>query len=202
MTSKQVALYLRVSTNAQSTDAQLAELRQLVERRGWKYHVFCDKGQSGAKESRPAFDDMMRQVRRGCYSAICVWALDRLARSLRQLLDISQELQRLNVDLVAVKQDLDTSSASGRLVFGVLSTVAEFERELLRERVRAGVAQARRAGKQIGRPPLRFLTQKAIAELRRERARTQATYRELAMKFGVSVWCAHRICRSNRKGAR
>jgi DNA invertase Pin-like site-specific DNA recombinase len=131
MVQKQVALYLRVSTNAQSTDAQLAELRQLVERRGWKYKVFCDKGQSGAKESRPAFDEMMRQVRRGYYAAICVWALDRLARSLRQLLDISMELHRLNVNLVAVKQDLDTSSASGRLVFGVLGTVAEFERELL-----------------------------------------------------------------------
>jgi DNA invertase Pin-like site-specific DNA recombinase len=136
MVKKQVALYLRVSTNAQSTDAQLTELRQLVEQRGWKYEVFCDKGQSGMKESRPAFDEMMRQVRRGRFSSTCVWALDRLARSLRQLLDISLELQRLNVDLVAVKQDLDTSSPSGRLVFGVLSTVAEFERDLLRERVR------------------------------------------------------------------
>jgi DNA invertase Pin-like site-specific DNA recombinase len=201
MANKQVALYLRVSTHAQSTDAQLAELRQLVERRGWKYKVFCDKGQSGAKESRPAFDEMMRQVRRGRFAAVCIWALDRLARSLRQLLDISLELQRLNVDLVAVKQDLDTSSASGRLVFGVLSTVAEFERELLRERVRSGIAQARRAGKRVGRPPLRLLTKKDMSELRRERARTRATYRELAMKFGVSVWCAHRICSSQRKGA-
>ena len=195
MGSKQVALYLRVSTNRQSTDAQLAELRQLVERRGWKYKVFCDKGQSGAKESRPAFDEMMRQVRRGCYAAICVWALDRLARSLRQLLDISLELQRLNVDLVAVKQDLDTSSASGRLVFGVLGTVAEFERELLRERVRSGIAQARRDGKRIGRPALRVLTGKEMSELRKERARTSATFRSLATKYRTSVWNAHRICR-------
>ncbi len=117
------------------------------------------------------------------------------------MLDISLELQRLNVDLVSVKQDLDTSSAFGRLVFGVLSTVAEFERELLRERVRSGIAQARRAGKRVGRPPLRLLTKKDMSELRRERARTRATYRELAMKFGVSVWCAHRICSSQRKGA-
>jgi DNA invertase Pin-like site-specific DNA recombinase len=101
MLSKKVALYLRVSTNAQSTNAQLSELQQLVEQRGWRYEVFCDKGQSGAKESRPAFDEMMKQVRRGRFAAICIFALDRLARSLRQLLDISLELQRLNVDLVA-----------------------------------------------------------------------------------------------------
>ena len=195
MVQKHVALYLRVSTNAQSTDAQLAELRQLVERRGWKYKVFCDKGQSGAKESRPAFDDMMRQVRRGCYAAICVWALDRLARSLRQLLDISLGAPATECfDLVAVKQDLDTSSASGRLVFGVLGTVAEFERELLRERVRAGVAQARRAGKRIGRPPLMMLSPKDIAELRKERARTKAPFRTLATKYGLSVWTVHSLC--------
>ena len=100
---KPVAFYLRVSTKQQSTDAQLAELTQLAERRGWKYEVFCDQGQSGAKESRPAFDQMMKEVRRGRFAAVCIWALDRLARSLRQLLDVSLELQRLNVDLVAVK---------------------------------------------------------------------------------------------------
>jgi len=201
MVKKQVALYLRVSTNAQSTDAQLTELRQLVEQRGWKYEVFCDKGQSGMKESRPAFDEMMRQVRRGRFAAICIWALDRLARSLRQLLDISLELQRLNVDLVAVKQDLDTSTPSGRLVFGVLSTVAEFERDLLRERVRAGIAQARRAGKQIGRPPLRALTAGEITKLRRERSQTRSPFRTLATKWGLSVWTVHRLC-SRKTGSR
>jgi DNA invertase Pin-like site-specific DNA recombinase len=194
MVKKPVALYLRVSTNAQSTDAQLAELKQLVEQRGWKYEVFRDKA-SGAKESRPAFDDMMRHVRRGRFKAICIWALDRLARSLRQLLDISLELQRLNVDLVAVKQDLDTSSPSGRLVFGVLSTVAEFERDLLRERVRAGIAQARRDGKRIGRPPLRTLTAADIQRLRRERRSSKATFRSLALKYGISIFTAYQLCR-------
>lgn len=194
MAKKHVALYLRVSTNTQSTDSQFAEIRQLVEQRGWKYEVFCDKGQSGAKESRPAFDEMMRQVRRGRFGAVCIWALDRLARSLRQLLDISLELQRLNVDLVAVKQDLDTSTPSGRLVFGVLSTVAEFERDLLRERVRAGIAQARRDGKRLGRPPLRTLTAQEITKLRRERARTKVPFRTLATKWGLSVWTVHTLC--------
>jgi len=150
------------------------------------------------KESRPAFDEMMRQVRRGRFAAIRIWALDRLARSLRQLLDISLELQRLNVDLVAVKQDLDTSTPSGRLVFGVLSTVAEFERDLLRERVRAGIAQARRAGKRIGRPPLRKLTAGEIAELRRERSRTKMPFRDLAAKYGVSVFTAHALVHAKR----
>jgi DNA invertase Pin-like site-specific DNA recombinase len=192
-----VAIYLRVSTNSQSTDAQLAELTQLVERRGWKYRVFCDRGQSGAKESRPAFDDMMREIRRGHLSAVCIWALDRLARSLRQLLEISQELQRLNVDLVAVKQDLDTSSPTGRLVYSVLACVAEFERELLRERVRSGLAQARRNGKRLGRPPLRVLTLEEVNTLRTERARTKKSYRELSRKFGVSVFTVHSLCASH-----
>jgi len=150
---------------------------------------------------------MMRQVRRGCYAAICVWALDRLARSLRQLLDISLELQRLNVDLVAVKQDLDTSSASGRLVFGVLGTVAEFERELLRERVRAGIAQARRAGKRIGRPPLSVLSPKTVSEMRRERAGTNelsgawplSTRRQFGM-LTASAAAPGRVCHEKTAG--
>ena len=201
---KPVAFYLRVSTKQQSTASQLAELTQLADRRGWKYEIFCDQGQSGAKESRPAFDLMMKEVRKGRFAAICIWALDRLARSLRQLLDVSSELQRLNVDLVAVKQDLDTSSASGRLVYGVLSIVSEFERDLLRERVRAGMAQARRSGKRIGRPPLRVLTTADIEELRSERKCTNVPFRKLASKFGTSVWNVHRLCggRQNVRGRR
>jgi DNA invertase Pin-like site-specific DNA recombinase len=192
MGAKLVAIYLRVSTKDQSTDAQLAELTQLVERRGWKYRVFGDKGQSGAKESRPAFDEMMREVRRGHISAICIWALDRLARSLRQLLEISQELQRLNVDLVAVKQDLDTSSPAGRLVYGVLSCVAEFERELLRERVRSGLAQARRNGRRLGRPPLRKFDEHDVAQIRNLRKRG-ASIRGLAIRFGTTQYVVGKI---------
>ena len=204
MMKKPVAFYLRVSTKQQSTASQLAELTQLADRRGWKYEIFCDQGQSGAKESRPAFDRMMKEVRRGKFAAICIWALDRLARSLRQLLEVSSELQRLNVDLVAVKQDLDTSAASGRLVYGVLSIVSEFERDLLRERVRAGMAEARRTGKRIGRPPLRVLNTAEVAKLRSERKRTNATFRTLASKFGTSVWNVHRLCggRQNIGGQR
>lgn len=192
MGTKPVAIYLRVSTKDQSTDAQLAELTQLVERRGWKYRVFCDKGQSGAKESRPAFDEMMREVRRGRISAICIWALDRLARSLRQLLDISQELQRLNVDLVAVKQDLDTSSPAGRLVYSVLSCVAEFEMELLRDRVKAGIAQARRNGKRLGRPPLRKFDEHEMAQIRNLRKKG-ASIRGLAIRFGTTQYVVGKL---------
>ncbi len=197
MVNMAAALYLRVSTNQQSTDAQLAELKQLAQTRGWKYRIFCDKGQSGAKEHRPAFDEMMRCVRRGQFGTVCIWALDRLARSLRQLLDISAEFQRLKVDLISVKQDLDTSSASGRLVFGVLSTVAEFERDLLRERVQAGIAEARRAGKQLGRPPLRVLSSRDIKNLRNERKRIRTSFRNLAEKYGTSIWMAHRLCQKS-----
>ena len=108
--------------------------------------------------------------------------------------NVSLELQRLNVDLVAVKQDLDTSTPSGRLVFGVLSTVAEFERDLLKERVRAGIAQARRAGKRIGRPPLRVLSAEDITRLREDRARTKTPFRMLATKYRISIFTAHKLC--------
>ncbi len=140
----------------------------------------------------------MLEVRRGHFAAVCIWALDRLARSLRQLLNISSELERLNVDLVAVKQDLDTSSPSGRLVYGVLSSVAEFERELVRERVRAGITRARMNGRRWGRPPLRKLTAGEQRELRRQRVQHKVPFRVLAEKFGISVWSAHRLCRRAR----
>jgi DNA invertase Pin-like site-specific DNA recombinase len=138
MRDTRVALYVRVSTKEQSPAAQLSELKKLAEQRKWKYEVFCDRGQSGAKESRPAFDEMMRQVRRGHFSSVCIWALDRMARSVRQLLDISLELKRVNVDLISVKQDLDTSSPAGRLVYGVL-----VNRCRIRTRTLAGAGSCR-----------------------------------------------------------
>jgi DNA invertase Pin-like site-specific DNA recombinase len=145
---KRAAIYVRVSTVDQETDLQEYELRQFCENRGWTHVVYRDKGQSGAKNERPALTVMMNDLRRRKIDVVVVWALDRLARSLKQLLSIAEECRAVGVDLVSLKQNVDTTLPAGWLTFQVLGAVAEFEREMLRERVKAGMAQARRSGKQ------------------------------------------------------
>src|SRR5216683_1607445 len=163
---KRAAIYVRVSTVEQETDLQEHELQEYCERRGWSYVVYRDKGQSGAKNDRPALTAMMNDLRRRKIDVVVVWALDRLARSLKQLLSISEECKSVGADLVSLKQNVDTTLPAGRLTFQVLGAVAEFEREMLRERVKAGMAQARRSGKRVGRPALRHF---GTGELQRVR---------------------------------
>ena len=152
---KRAGIYVRVSTTEQDTGLQETELREYCERRGWESILYRDRGQSGAKQDRPALNALLSDLRKRKLDVILVWSLDRLARSLKQLLTISEECRSLGVDLVSLRQAIDTTLPAGRLTFQILGAVAEFERELLRERVKAGMAQARRAGKRIGRPALR-----------------------------------------------
>jgi DNA invertase Pin-like site-specific DNA recombinase len=155
MKTKRAAIYVRVSTAEQDTGLQETELREYVESRGWSCVVYRDQGQSGAKNDRPALTALLNDLRRRKADVVVVWALDRLARSLKHLLTIAEECRLLGVDLVSLRQNIDTTLPAGRLTFAVLGAVAEFEREMLRERVKAGMAQARRAGKRVGRPALR-----------------------------------------------
>ena len=182
---KAAAIYVRVSTNDQSFAMQEEELLQYCGRRGWTPILYRDHGQSGAKQDRPALNSLLSDLRRRKIDVVVVWALDRLARSLKQLLTISEECRSLGVDLVSLRQNIDTTLPAGRLTFSILGAVAEFERELLRERVKAGMAQARRAGKRIGRPALRRFSP---VELDRMRAlRTQGTsVRKLAKDLGTT----------------
>jgi DNA invertase Pin-like site-specific DNA recombinase len=184
---KRAAIYVRVSTVEQETDMQESELREYCNRRGWETILYRDRGQSGAKQDRPALNSLLNDLRKRKVDVILVWSLDRLARSLKQLLIISEECRELGVDLVSLRQNIDTTLPAGRLTFSILGAVAEFERELLRERVKAGMAQARRAGKRIGRPALRHFSP---AELERIRAlRTQgASVRQLAKDFATTQW--------------
>lgn len=160
MTTKtlRVAIYARTSTTKdQDPEVQLRELRPFVEKRGWSLdekHVFVDFGVSGAKDSRPALDRMLAAARQRKFDLIVVWALDRLGRSLRSLIVTCEELGSLGIDLVSYTQPIDTTTPSGKLTFAVLGAVAEFERSMIQERVRAGVAKARAAGKRLGRPPV------------------------------------------------
>jgi putative DNA-invertase from lambdoid prophage Rac len=178
---KRAAIYVRVSTTEQETDMQETELREYCNRRGWETILYRDRGQSGAKQDRPALNSLLSDLRKRKIDVILVWSLDRLARSLKQLLIISEECRALG------RQNIDTTLPAGRLTFSILGAVAEFERELLRERVKAGMAQARRAGKRIGRPALRHFSP---AELERIRAlRTQgASVRQLAKDFATTQW--------------
>jgi DNA invertase Pin-like site-specific DNA recombinase len=189
---KKAAIYIRVSTTEQETGLQENELREFAERRGWDHQIFTDRGQSGAKDSRPALNQLLQQLRRKKFDVLVVWALDRLARSLRQLLTISEECKALGVDLVSLKQNIDTTLPAGRLTFQVLGAVAEFEREMLRERVKAGMNQARRVGKHVGRPARRRLSGADIEKIRLLRAQGRSV-RRIAKEYGASQWMIARL---------
>jgi DNA invertase Pin-like site-specific DNA recombinase len=192
MREKRAAIYVRVSTTDQDTGLQETELRQYVESRGWECVIYQDKAQSGAKNDRPALNAMLTDMRRRKFSVVVVWKLDRLARSLKQLLTIGEECQSLGVDLVSLRQNIDTTLPAGRLTFQILGAVAEFERELLRERVKAGMAQARRTGKHCGRPALRRFQPNEIERIRELRS-NGTSVRKLAKDFETTQWMVARL---------
>jgi DNA invertase Pin-like site-specific DNA recombinase len=186
---KVAAIYVRTSTaDKQDTAGQEAELRTMVEKRGWRlFKIYRDHGYSGAKASRPAFDEMWADCRRGKISVVCVWALDRFGRSLKNLIEGLEELQRLGVDFLCLKQDLDSTSPSGRLLFHIVGAVAEFEHHLIRGRIAMGMAEARRKGRHVGRPPLRKFSEAELEQIRAE-GKKNRSIRGLAIEFGTSQW--------------
>jgi len=192
---RRAAIYVRCSTAEQETDMQETELLEYCEKRGWSCVVYRDKGQSGAKNDRPALNQMLSDLRRRRFDVVVVWALDRLARSLKRLLTIGEECRSLGVDLVSLRQNIDTTLPAGRLTFQILGAVAEFERELLRERVKAGMAQARRTGKHVGRPALRRFEPRDIDRMRDLRA-GGASVRKLAKDFETTQWMVARLTNS------
>ena len=152
---KRVALYARVSTDGQSVENQLEELREVAHRHGW--HVvatFADRGISGTKgrEGRPEFDKLLKSIARRDVDMVAAWSVDRLGRSLQHLVPFLSDLQSKGVDLFLLRQGLDTSTPSGWAMFQMLGVFAEFEAAMIRERVRAGVARAKRKGTKSGRP--------------------------------------------------
>jgi DNA invertase Pin-like site-specific DNA recombinase len=151
---KRVALYLRVSTLDQHPETQLYDLRQMAQQRG--YHIveeFTDRI-SGAKTRRPGLDAMMRDARRGRFEVVLVWASDRIARSVKHFLDVLDELNRLNVEFISFREQIDTGGPLGRAVVVIIGAIAELERNLIVERVRAGMRRAKLEGRHIGRKPL------------------------------------------------
>lgn len=153
--SIRAAIYARVSTsnNGQDPVMQTRELREYCERRGWQIvGEYVDLGISGAKEKRPELDRLMAEAHRRHFDAVVVWKFDRFARSVSHLLRALENFQALGVDFVSPSENIDTSTPTGRMIFTVLGAVAELERSLIAERVRAGLRNAKAKGKTLGRP--------------------------------------------------
>ena len=155
MKRKTAAIYARVSTDKQKVEMQVVELKTYVKRRGFKAgQVYIDQGYTGGNIQRPAFGRMMEDAHKRSFDVLIVWKLDRLSRSLKDLITTLETLGSLGIDFISYDNSLDTSTPTGKLVFHVVGSVAEFERDIIRERVRAGLANARRNGKQLGRPSI------------------------------------------------
>lgn len=197
---KPVGLYVRVSTGEQDTAMQERQLREYVcGRPNWKlYKIYRDKGISGASERRPALTAMVEDCRRRKIHVVCVFKFDRFARSLKQLLHGLELFRELGIDFVSCTEAIDTSLPHGEMIFQIIGAIAQWERSLIGERVKAGLQNARTQGKRLGRPPMRTLTHGQIVALRRERVNKKSSFRALASKFGISLWTAHRLCRKRR----
>ena len=148
------ALYARVSTDTQTTDNQILELRDHASRQGWTVAgEYIDQGVSGSKETRPALDRLMADARRRNFDAVLVWRLDRFGRSLRHVVTAIDELQARGVVFISLNEGIDLSTPAGRLQLHILSALAQFERDRIRERIHAGLHRARVQGRRLGRRP-------------------------------------------------
>lgn len=188
------AIYARVSTTTnQSVEMQLRDLWELADRRGFEIvGEYCDEGVSGAKNSRPGLDRLLADAEARQFSVILVWKLDRLGRSLVHLVRLMEDFRRLDIELVSFSEGLDFTTTTGKLLFQIISAFAEFERDCIRERVRAGMRNAKAKGKRIGRPPRTYLSEemkKAIAEAYR---RGEGSLRKLAARFGTTATMVQR----------
>jgi DNA invertase Pin-like site-specific DNA recombinase len=191
-----VALYARVSTlNGQHPEMQLSELREYVSRRGWKpVGEYIDHGVSGSKESRPELNRLMADAHRRRFEAVLVWKIDRFGRSLKHLVNALGDLDAYGVAFVSLRDNLDLSTASGRLMFQIIGAMAEFERALTQERVRAGLRNARAKGKRLGRPRT-VVDAVQIASLRA----SGASWREVSQQLGIGVGTACRALQQASK---
>jgi DNA invertase Pin-like site-specific DNA recombinase len=173
------AIYARVSTVDQEPENQLQELRRYVQARGWTAVEYVDRGVSGAKDRRPALDQLLIDARRRRFDVLVCWRLDRLGRNLKHLITLLDELQVLGVAFVSLAEGIDATTPAGKLQMHILGAIAEFERERIRERVLAGLQRARSQGKRLGRPKA------AVPNERLQRVR-ELPVSIAALRLGVS----------------
>lgn len=191
------AIYARVSTlnHGQDPTMQTRELREYCQHRGWEVAgEYVDVGVSGAKESRPQLDALSVECRKRRVDAVVVYRYDRFARSLRQLVNALEEFRALGIQFISLHEGVDTSTPNGRLVFGIFASIAEFERELIRDRVKSGIAAARSKGKRLGRPRLDVDTAR-IGALRA----SGLSWPKIAEELGLSVGTVYQAARSLSK---
>jgi len=177
-----VALYARVSTADQSTDSQLLDLRRYVRERGWDiFKEYVDEGISGSKDSRPALNELMNDAKKRRFSVVLVWRFDRFARSTKHLILALEEFKNLGIDFVSYQENIDTSSPLGSAIFTIISAVAQLERDIIAERVKAGLRRAKENGVTIGRPRLTVNRQEVL------RLRAQGlSLRKIGETVGIS----------------
>ena len=185
---KRAAMYMRVSTVDQHPETQLLDLRQMAAQRGFEIVAEYTDRISGAKGRRPGLDQMMKEARRGRFDVVLVWACDRIARSTRHFLEVLDELNRLNIEFVSFREQIDTGGPLGRAIVVIIGAIAELERNLIVERVRAGMRRARLEGRHIGRPPLDF----DRAAILRDRQRGQSLG-QLAKTYAISRATVYRV---------
>lgn len=189
--TKRAAIYLRVSTDGQTTENQRLELARVAKAAGWEVvEVYEDAGISGSKgrDQRPGFDKLCQDATKRRFDVVMAWSVDRLGRSLQDLVAFLAELKAVKVDLFLLQQGVDTTTPAGKAMFQMLGVFAEFERAMIQDRVKAGLARARAQGKTLGRPKVDGATRKAILK---ENGRL--SIRAIAEKTGVSVGAVHKV---------
>ena len=187
--TKRVAIYVRVSKHDQTTENQLPDLQKFCSDRGWTIvATFDDSGFGGAKKSRPELDRCMAFIRARRCDCLLVWRFDRFARSLSHLVITLEELRELRVDFASVRNGTDTTTSQGKLLFGINALFAEYERDVIKERIMAGLARVRAAGKRLGRPGL---PQSKIDEILSYRG--TGSVRNIAARAGVTKSVAQRV---------
>ena len=186
--SKRVAFYLRVSTGEQTTENQRRELEQVAKRSGWDVvEIYEDAGISGAngREKRPAFDKLLKDASRREFDLVAAWSVDRLGRSLQHLVAFLGELHALKIDLYLHQQGIDTTTPAGKAMFQMMGVFAEFERAMIQERVKSGLARARASGQRLGRPPVAARKRAEVLKLRQDGQSVRAIARALKLAPGT-----------------
>jgi len=180
--STRVAIYARVSTTEQSTESQLLDLGRYVRERGWDiFREYVDEGISGTKDSRPALNELMNDAKKRRFDVVLVWRFDRFARSTKHLILALEEFKNLGIDFVSFQENIDTSSPLGSAIFTIISAVAQLERDIIAERVKAGLRRAKENGKRLGRPRVKVDVQEIL------RMRSQGlSLRAIAKETGIS----------------
>lgn len=190
-----VALYARVSTADQNCDMQLDDLRRFASARFGRSYEYVDQGISGTQKRRPQLDALMSDARKRRFDSVLVWKFDRFARSVKHLVDSLEEFRALGIDFISYTEGIDTTTSTGQLLFHIVGAVAQFERDLTVERVRAGIAHARAQGKRIGRPRAEIDADKVVVL----RAGGKSL-REIARVLGVPVSRIRRAIESAKSG--